>query len=650
MKKTALIRFAVIVVYLHFWSGATAQSISGVINSYYQVTAVNFGTNGLTVSNSTGLAPGNRVLIIQMKGAAINGTNSASFGDITSIAEAGHYEYNTICAVAGNEVLLKSEFIYPYNSSGSVQLIPVPRYNIVTISDTVKALPWNSVSGTGGVVLLEADTVYLNSAINVSGQGFAGGAFVNFPTPTYNCSWIVNVTDYFLPLSPASVNVSGAPKGEGISNFIPNAEYARGKQANGGGGGNNHNTGGAGGANYGAGGNGGQRTNVTGFNCTGLNPGIGGASISSFGYTPANNRIFMGGGGGAGHQNNAKGMPGGNGGGIVIINANVLVGSGTSIIADGATPVNLTNADPYTAEGDGGGGGGAGGSVILNVTEVIGNIATTLMGGRGSDGSRATNDCLGPGGGGGGGALWMKGSTFSPNVTTNVSGGANGVVSALTSLVACRGSANGATPGVTGSALTGYVPPALGSLLCVPLPVPQLRSFKGRADIHAVLLEWVMTNIDDIRSYEVERSIDQVTYSAVVRVANNGEYSFTVKDQGEYSGTVFYRLKILHNNGTIAYSPIIHVTKNVNSLFNQLNLFPNPVTTQLKVSVLARKPMTTQLTVFNVSGQRVFQQQVKIMAGYTTLPITVSHLKAGVYWLMVEANGVQERRKFIKRN
>ena len=650
MKKTALIRFAVFLVYLHFWSGATAQSISGVINSYYQVTAVNVGTNGLTVSNSTGLAPGNRVLIIQMKGAAINGTNSASFGDITSIAEAGNYEYNTICAVAGNDILLKSEFAHPYNSSGSVQLIPVPRYNIVTISDTVKALPWNAASGTGGVVLLEADTVYLNSAINVSGQGFAGGAFVNFPTPTYNCSWTVDVTNYFLPLLTGNVNVSGAPKGEGISNFIPNAEYARGKQANGGGGGNNHNTGGAGGANYGAGGNGGQRTNVTGFNCRGLYPGIGGVSISSFGYTSANNRIFMGGGGGTGHQNNAKGMPGGNGGGIVIINANVLVGSGTSIIADGGTPVNLTNADPYTAEGDGGGGGGAGGSVVLNVTEVIGNIAATVTGGRGSDGSRATNDCLGPGGGGGGGAVWMKGSTLFPNVTTNLSGGANGVVSALTSLVACRGSANGATPGTSGSALSGYVPPAVGSLLCIPLPVSELRSFKARADIHAVLLEWVMTNIDDIRSYEVERSIDQVTYSAVVRVANNGQYAFTVKDPSEYSGTVFYRLKIQRHNGTTAYSPIIYVTKNVNSLFNQLHVFPNPVTNQLKVSVLARTAITTHLTVFNVSGQKVYHQQVKIMAGYTTVPITVSDLKPGVYWLMVEANGVQERRKFIKTN
>ena len=650
MKKEALIRLALFVAYCHCTLGLRAQSVSGVINSYYQVTAVNIPANGLTVSNAAGLLPSTKVLIIQMKGASIDNSNTSAFGNITSIAEAGHYEYNMICGVVGNDVMLKYELTHPYSNSGSVQLIPVPQYNIVTISDTVKAAPWSAASGTGGVVLLEADTVYLNSAINVSGQGFAGGAFVNFPTPTYNCVWSTNVTNFFLPLAPADVNTSGAPKGEGVANFITNAEYARGKQANGGGGGNNHNTGGAGGANYGAGGNGGRRTNESFLSCHGANPGIGGASIASLAYSAANNRIFMGGGGGSGHQNNAKGMAGGNGGGIVIINANVLIGTGTSIKADGVFPVNLTNADPYTAEGDGGGGGGAGGSIILNVTEVIGNIAATATGGRGNDGSRATSDCLGPGGGGGGGVVWMSGATFSPNITSSLSGGANGVVSTLTTVTACHGSANGATPGGNGSELTGYVRPATGNFLCAPLPVAELKSFKARAEGSNISLEWIMTKIDDISMYEVEHSIDQVSYSAVARVANNGSYTFTVKDQGDYSGTIFYRLKIVRNNGTTAYSPIVHVTKNVNPLFNQVNIFPNPAIHQLTVSVLAKKAVSTQFSVFNVSGQKVYHQQLKLVAGYTTISVPVGQLAPGVYWLMLEANGISERKKFVKSN
>ncbi|MBC7829890.1 MAG: hypothetical protein H7122_19245, partial [Chitinophagaceae bacterium] len=371
MKNAALIRLAILFLVCHYFSGTMGQTISGVINSYHRITSINTTTNSLSLSSSAGLIPGTKVLIIQMKGAVIDNTNSALFGDISNIDEAGNYEYNYICGVAGNDVLLRYQLTHSYNALGSVQLIPVPQYNIVTVADTVKANAWDAASGTGGVIVLEADTLYLNSGISVSGQGFAGGAFVNFATPTYDCVWAVNVTNYFLSLAPVPDQYySGGPKGEGIADFITNREYGRGKQANGGGGGNNHNTGGAGGANYGAGGNGGRRSNESFFLCHGASPGIGGLSISSFGYTLANNRIFMGGGGGSSHQNNAKGTPGGNGGGIVLITANVMIGSGTSILADGLSPVNLTNIDPYTAEGDGGGGGG--GSVILDVNEVIG--------------------------------------------------------------------------------------------------------------------------------------------------------------------------------------------------------------------------------------------------------------------------------------
>src|SRR5215216_2422655 len=72
MKNVALIRLALMIFYCHCSIGAIGQSISGIINSYYQVTAINTSTNAVVVSNAAGLAPGVKVLIIQMKGAAIN--------------------------------------------------------------------------------------------------------------------------------------------------------------------------------------------------------------------------------------------------------------------------------------------------------------------------------------------------------------------------------------------------------------------------------------------------------------------------------------------------------------------------------------------------------------------------------------------------
>ena len=436
MKTVVISRLLITFILFHSSSQETgAQSISGVINNYYRVTAINTGTNQLTLNTAAGLTVGARVLMIQMKGATIDNSNTTSFGDVTARNNAGNYEFNHICAIAGNQVLLARPLLRSYTPVASVQLVSYPVYDNVTVTGTLTASPWNAATGTGGVLVMEASTIFLNSNIDVSGQGFTGGALVNFPTPGYDCHTLVPVDNFYLPFMPAGgpEYVSAAPKGEGIAAFIASAEYARGKQANGGGGGNNHNSGGGGGSNYGAGGQGGTKSLEGAFHCHGQGPGLGGFALSGQGYTTGNNRIFLGGGGGAGHQNNNVGMPGGAGGGIAIVIADIIVGSGTRILANGARPVNNTLADPLSAGGDGGGGGGGGGTVILNINSITGNIEASATGARGSDAARTgtTNDCPGSGGGGGGGVVWTNGAGPIANLTRVVNGGTSGTGSPL---------------------------------------------------------------------------------------------------------------------------------------------------------------------------------------------------------------------------
>ncbi|HUR10462.1 MAG TPA: hypothetical protein VM012_03795, partial [Flavitalea sp.] len=428
-KRKPLILFLIILTTGYYQ--LFGQSISGIVNTYYKVTAINPATNILTLPSTAGLSAGTRVMLIQMKGATVNNTNSAAFGDITTPNLAGNYEINTICDLTATTVFLHFQLLKTYNTSAFVQLVTIPKYDDVTISGPVTAGAWNSATGTGGVVAIEAsNTIFLNSSVSATGMGFSGGTFINYPTPTYDCNWTTNITNFFLGLPPAPNNYyHGGKKGESISDYIAGSEYARGKQANGGGGGNNHNTGGAGGGNYGSGGNGGVRSNESAFLCHGPGGGVGALSLAGYGYTAGNNRVFMGGGGGGGHQNNGFGMAGGNGGGIVLLMATSIVSSGTTISANGQSPTNSLCLDPSQAEGDGGGGGGAGGSILLNAGSVTGNITVEAMGARGTNASNRVSDCTGPGGGGGGGVFWMSGATIPGNITANVTGGTNGVVS-----------------------------------------------------------------------------------------------------------------------------------------------------------------------------------------------------------------------------
>ena len=648
MESRRIIRICMLLLFfpaLHGWG----QSISGVVNSYYQVTAINTGSNTVTLNSVAGLSPGTKILLIQMKGAAINNSNASTYGNITAINDAGNYEFNIICSISSNDVLLKYQLINTYTIAGQVQLVSVPVYSAVTISGPLSATAWDPVSGTGGIVAIEATgSITMGSSIDVSGQGFQGGPLQNYPVPPYDCSWAFNVTDYFLSIPPSDQYHTGGWKGEGITAYIAGQEYGRGKLASGGGGGNNNNTGGAGGGNYGAGGNGGQRTMEGFFQCHGTNPGVGGASLSGLGYSPGQNRIFLGGGGGGGHENNGVGMPGGNGGGIIILTAPLITGAGVSILANGISPSNPACVDPTQAEGDGGGGGGAGGTIILNAASVTGAITAQAMGANGTNASNNVADCTGPGGGGGGGVIWVSGASFPGTVTGNVSGGANGVVSSGSGTVACRGNANSATPGSNGNQQTGYVLPIGSTSVCTVLPASDLKYFTGKIIADGAQLSWGLFQTFDIDGYTLEFSTDQKNYTSVHDFLNRGENSFTYDDNRKWDGTIYYRLKMNFRDGSSAFSPIVPLTIANPSNLKLLALQPNPVGDMIKLAVYAKKRSQAHVIIYNAYGQLIFSSTREIDQGYSNITLPSGNLARGAYLLVMEGQDIREVKAFLK--
>ena len=70
-------------VVLFYWLNSSfTQTISGVINLYTEVTAVDLAD--ITCASVAGFAIGDRILIMQMKGATIDETESPGFGDVIS--------------------------------------------------------------------------------------------------------------------------------------------------------------------------------------------------------------------------------------------------------------------------------------------------------------------------------------------------------------------------------------------------------------------------------------------------------------------------------------------------------------------------------------------------------------------------------------
>ncbi len=464
-----------------------ASGANTVVNTYTTLSnAATAGGNTITVTSAAGITSGDVLMLYQAQGASINTANTNAYGTVTTLGNAGRYEFVSVSTVAGNTITIGEacgNIGLRFNYSSGAQVIRVPQYTTLTVNAGGSIVPnaWNG--STGGVVAaIVQGTATVSGSIHANGLGFRGGAIDNNTTAAGT-----DVTDYV-----ANASTSGAEKGEGIAGAQATYDglggrYNRGAPANGGGGGNAHNAGGGGGANGGStqgwngqgvpdtsvatwvtawnldgtltattnspgGGRGGYTfasanqdaiTTAPGNAAWGGNNrrergGLGGRPFTNNPTTTGDTRLFFGGGGGAGDGNNGAASAGANGGGLVLIIAAAVAGNG-SLRADGAT---ATNTVP--GHNDAPGGGGGGGGVVL-IAPSAGGLSLLALGGNGGNQLITNNESEGPGGGGGGGFV------ASPAGIGTVTSGVNGTTS---SAAATEFIPNGATRGNTGSTAT----------------------------------------------------------------------------------------------------------------------------------------------------------------------------------------------------
>lgn len=440
------------------------------------------GEHGLRADQ---LAAGDLILIVQMAGATIAAIDDPGYGQVTSLNNAGRYEYVTISRADGGLLTLNPPcggLLNDYTVSGKVQIVRVPRYNSLTISagGSLTAPAWNGAFG--GIVAVQVDNnAVIDGEINVSGQGFRGGASPGLGGAIGRLEYVSAQQEF------------GAEKGEGIAGFQQGYDqfggrYARGAAANAGGGGTAHNAGGGGGANGNNGfswsgqgvmdpaaigaaawekdpayiANGNKLASSSGGGRGGYSYAVNNAdaiangpdsdawggdrrrSVGGLGGRPLaqdpTSRLFMGGGGGGGAQNDLSGGSGGNAGGLIYIIARSVTGSGV-LKSNGNPGGNTRNQNR-----DGAGGGGAGGTIVVYADTVSG-LKAEARGGKGGDQLSPivpnATESQGPGGGGGGGFVAYKGGAM----VVDVSGGINGVTG---SLALTEFPANGATSGASG--------------------------------------------------------------------------------------------------------------------------------------------------------------------------------------------------------
>ena len=76
-------------------------------------------------------------------------------------------------------------------------------------------------------------------------------------------------------------------------------------------------------------------------------------------------------------------------------------------------------------------------------------------------------------------------------------------------------------------------------------------------------------------------------------------------------------------------------------------VYPNPASDVLNIEVNASQASDMSISVYNIMGQNVMNQNVNVTTGMNTRSINISELNSGIYFVTVKANGFENTMKFI---
>jgi hypothetical protein len=149
---------------------------------------------------------------------------------------------------------------------------------------------------------------------------------------------------------------------------------------------------------------------------------------------------------------------------------------------------------------------------------------------------------------------------------------------------------------------------------------------------------------------EVERNGDGKKWSKIGSVKSQGEnkrseYTYTDPVIGQQSSVnLYYRLKMMDNDGSFIYSNVVILTRNQKQ--ETVNIFPNPakdhITIQLPTSNL-QPPIVIEVT--DITGKVLLRRQSSVVSGQITL--STNKLANGTYTVKLMYNGEQYVQKVL---
>jgi 2-keto-4-pentenoate hydratase len=195
-----------------------------------------------------------------------------------------------------------------------------------------------------------------------------------------------------------------------------------------------------------------------------------------------------------------------------------------------------------------------------------------------------------------------------------------------------------------------YVTPSSCTLGLAVLPI-ELIAFSGKRQLQDVELDWSTATETNNAYFTLERSGSDGEFSPIGTFAGAGNSSrvnnYHHLDKGAPSGQCYYRLKQTDFNGQYKYASIVSVKPGTD--FKLEEVFPNPATDKLQVTISQESLNEFELSVEDILGKCVYKTTARASALVNTFAIPLTELPAGIYVVKVAGPQQTFQKKFIKR-
>ncbi len=184
----------------------------------------------------------------------------------------------------------------------------------------------------------------------------------------------------------------------------------------------------------------------------------------------------------------------------------------------------------------------------------------------------------------------------------------------------------------TGSAATDRFRILFKAGPVLPLTLTNVKAYQQN---NGIQVDWKTVNEKGIKNYEVEKSVDGVSFAKTTTVIALGgaENNYGWFDASPFNGDNYYRIKLIGTDGRRSYSPVLRISTLSNQHISTFALYPNPVKGN-KVSIQLNNIEKGKYTmsVYNSIGQRVINQMIEHPGGSGAEEIKLGdNLAAGVY-------------------